>query len=260
MGFTTPFFLFVFFPLSLGIWTACRLLEQCSLWRRLRAGDWALLALSLGFYGWALFDGVFWLCGYVLAVWAAGRLILRGRGWRLALPLLREDGGLCSVSVPALTLALGTAGLLAALFRCKYWAFAGGLFPELFGGESPLAPLGISFLTFSAVSYLADVYRGSAPAGSLLDCGLYLTFFPKVISGPIVLWKEFSAPAPWAAGGPGGPPGRGGAVYPGLRQKADSGGHVRRLRGGDRRRRGPLRRGRAHRLAGRAAVHAPDLL
>ncbi len=191
MGFTTSFFLFVFFPLSLGIWTACRLLERCSLWRRLRAGDWALLALSLGFYGWALFDGVFWLCGYVLAVWAAGRLILWGRGWRLALPLLREGGGLCSVSVPALTLGLGTAALLAALFRCKYWAFAGGLFPELFGGESPLAPLGISFLTFSAVSYLADVYRGSAPAGSLLDCGLYLTFFPKVISGPIVLWKEF---------------------------------------------------------------------
>ncbi len=192
MGVTSSCFLFVFFPLSLAVYGACRLLERWSaLWRRLRAGDWALLAMSLGFYGWALFGGIFWLCGYALAVWAAGRLILRGRGWRLALPLFREEGRFCSVPASALALGAGAAALLAGLFRYKYWAFAGSLFPGLFQGESPAAPLGISFLTFSAVSYLADVYRGSAPAGSLLDCGLYLSFFPKVISGPIVPWKDF---------------------------------------------------------------------
>ena len=52
-------------------------------------------------------------------------------------------------------------------------------------------PLGISFVTFSAISYITDVYRGDAKSGSLLDVALYLTFFPKVVSGPIVLWKDF---------------------------------------------------------------------
>lgn len=54
-----------------------------------------------------------------------------------------------------------------------------------------IAPLGLSFITFSAISYLADIYRGQARSGSLLDCALYLSFFPKVVSGPIVLWKDF---------------------------------------------------------------------
>lgn len=57
--------------------------------------------------------------------------------------------------------------------------------------KSLAAPLGLSFLTFSAVSYLTDIYRGDAAQGSLMDCALYLTFFPKVVSGPIVLWKDF---------------------------------------------------------------------
>lgn len=56
--------------------------------------------------------------------------------------------------------------------------------------NSVMAPLGISFLTFSAISYLVDVKRGE-DAGTFLDAALYLTFFPKVISGPIILWKDF---------------------------------------------------------------------
>ena len=57
---------------------------------------------------------------------------------------------------------------------------------------SVVAPIGISFITFSAISYLADIRRGDADCKSLIDCALYLCFFPKVISGPIVLWKDFS--------------------------------------------------------------------
>ncbi|MGC4017980.1 MAG: MBOAT family O-acyltransferase [Muricomes sp.] len=52
-------------------------------------------------------------------------------------------------------------------------------------------PLGISFITFSAVSYVVDIYRGDSSAGSILDTALYISFFPKVVSGPIVLWKDF---------------------------------------------------------------------
>ncbi len=53
-------------------------------------------------------------------------------------------------------------------------------------------PLGISFFTFSAISYLADVYRGEAPGQTnLLKFTVYLTFFPKIISGPIVRYADF---------------------------------------------------------------------
>lgn len=59
--------------------------------------------------------------------------------------------------------------------------------------KSLVAPLGISFLTFSAISYIVDIYRGNATSGSLIDCMLFLSFFPKIISGPIILWKDFQA-------------------------------------------------------------------
>ncbi len=53
-----------------------------------------------------------------------------------------------------------------------------------------VVPLGVSYLAFSAISYLADC-RKEDP-GSFVDCFLYLFFFPKVVSGPIVKWREFS--------------------------------------------------------------------
>lgn len=49
-----------------------------------------------------------------------------------------------------------------------------------------LLPIGISFYTFQAISYLVDVYRLTAkPIFSFLDFALYLSFFPQVIAGPI---------------------------------------------------------------------------
>lgn len=51
-------------------------------------------------------------------------------------------------------------------------------------------PLGISFYTFKAISYLVDVYRGVvSPARSLLDFGAYLSFFPHLTAGPIVRYE-----------------------------------------------------------------------
>lgn len=53
------------------------------------------------------------------------------------------------------------------------------------------ATIGVSFTTFEAVSYLVDIYRGDATPGSLLDSACFLLLFPKLVSGPIVLWKDF---------------------------------------------------------------------
>lgn len=52
-------------------------------------------------------------------------------------------------------------------------------------------PIGISFFTFSILSYLFDVYRDKAPAAkNVLDFSLFVTFFPKLVSGPIVQYSK----------------------------------------------------------------------
>lgn len=52
-------------------------------------------------------------------------------------------------------------------------------------------PLGISFYTFQVVSYIIDVYRGNIQAEKLLlNMGVYVCMFPKLISGPIVRYSE----------------------------------------------------------------------
>jgi len=56
-----------------------------------------------------------------------------------------------------------------------------------------LLPLGISFYTFEAISYLVDVYRGLAPAPSFLQYHFYIMFFPHLVSGPIVRFQELSS-------------------------------------------------------------------
>jgi D-alanyl-lipoteichoic acid acyltransferase DltB (MBOAT superfamily) len=52
-------------------------------------------------------------------------------------------------------------------------------------------PIGISFITFQALSYVIDVGRGKLAPASLLDFGVYLSFFPHVVAGPIVRASEF---------------------------------------------------------------------
>ena len=52
-------------------------------------------------------------------------------------------------------------------------------------------PIGLSFITFQAISYVVDVKRGLIAPASTLDFGIYLSFFPHVVAGPIVRAREF---------------------------------------------------------------------
>jgi D-alanyl-lipoteichoic acid acyltransferase DltB (MBOAT superfamily) len=52
-------------------------------------------------------------------------------------------------------------------------------------------PLGVSFITFQAISYVVDVKRGLLEPASTIDVGIYLSFFPHVVAGPIVRAREF---------------------------------------------------------------------
>ncbi len=54
-------------------------------------------------------------------------------------------------------------------------------------------PIGISFYTFQAMSYVIDVYRGETRVNkSILNIGLYITFFPQLIAGPIVRYHDIA--------------------------------------------------------------------
>src|ERR1700726_696489 len=56
-----------------------------------------------------------------------------------------------------------------------------------------LLPVGISFYTFESLSYVIDVYRKRIEVSkSLLDYGLYVTFFPHLVAGPILRYGDFS--------------------------------------------------------------------
>ncbi|GER80390.1 D-alanyl-lipoteichoic acid acyltransferase DltB [Candidatus Denitrolinea symbiosum] len=60
------------------------------------------------------------------------------------------------------------------------------------GAVSIILPIGISFYTFETLSYVIDVYRGNTePADSLLDYAVFLTFFPRLVAGPIMRASQF---------------------------------------------------------------------
>ncbi|MCR5173086.1 MAG: MBOAT family protein [Oscillospiraceae bacterium] len=180
MGFTTPFFVFLFFPLTVACYYSAVAVEKISpVLKKCRLSDLALLAFSFVFYGWGILSDMAFFAGYILGVWLLGFLIDRAERKRAT--------GFLAVSLIL---------LLGVLYLFKYQSFTVSTLNSLAGREvlpvrKLLAPLGISFVTFSAISFVVDIYRGQAARGSLLDAALYLSFFPKVVSGPIVLWKDF---------------------------------------------------------------------
>lgn len=90
-------------------------------------------------------------------------------------------------------LILSIAFNLAILFVFKYLAFTITNINQITGLGLPVPeialPIGISFFTFQAMSYVIDVYRGEQYQKSILNVGLYISFFPQLIAGPIVRYK-----------------------------------------------------------------------
>jgi alginate O-acetyltransferase complex protein AlgI len=96
-------------------------------------------------------------------------------------------------------LAVAVCLNLALLFYFKYANFVvheGNRLAELFGKgpvswENVVLPMGISFVAFEEISYLVDVFRGTAlPATRFSDYALFLSLFPHSIAGPIFRWKD----------------------------------------------------------------------
>jgi D-alanyl-lipoteichoic acid acyltransferase DltB (MBOAT superfamily) len=108
----------------------------------------------------------------------------------------RTDSDRVKHRVTALAVVLD----LAVLGVFKYYGFfaedVDGLLSSFgLGLGLPLAqialPVGLSFFTFQAISYIVDVRRGLCERGSTMDVALYLSFFPHLVAGPIVRAREF---------------------------------------------------------------------
>ncbi len=212
MVFSSLFFLFVFLPAVLAgygaVWTLCRCLAVRSgkagkagkvgkagkagksgkSWKAGKAGkvmDWApcnlvLLLASLFFYFWGEGWGVGYLALSVVVNDLLARGVARGR-----------------TSVKKALLSTAIVFNLGMLCVFKYAGFFTESVNALTGLGLPvpriLLPLGISFYTFQAMSYVIDVFRDEVrPAGSPLDFACYVTMFPQLVAGPIVRYADIA--------------------------------------------------------------------
>ncbi|MDO5146404.1 MAG: MBOAT family protein [Eubacteriales bacterium] len=92
-------------------------------------------------------------------------------------------------------LTLAVLGNLGMLGFFKYAVFVIGNLNQIFGIDIPVPeirlPIGISFFTFQALSYVIDVYREQGKAQkNLWKLILYISFFPQLIAGPIVKYHD----------------------------------------------------------------------
>jgi D-alanyl-lipoteichoic acid acyltransferase DltB (MBOAT superfamily) len=96
--------------------------------------------------------------------------------------------------------AAGVAFCLGVLGVFKYYGFFVSDVNDVldwFGLGSPLElmtialPIGVSFFSFQAITYIVDVKRRQVEPANLLDAAIYLSFFPHLVAGPIVRASEF---------------------------------------------------------------------
>jgi len=140
--------------------------------------NYLLLVASLFFYAWGEPVYVLLMLVSIALNWAFGLWINRNHSakrWLLFLCIVLN---------------------LAILGYFKYFNFLGSTFNSLIGMEvismrEIALPIGISFFTFQALSYVIDMYRGECEVQrDILSLALYVSFFPQLIAGPIVRYAD----------------------------------------------------------------------
>lgn len=135
------------------------------------------------------------LSSYIFYAWWDWRFL----GLLVGMSLLSRCSGLLiksssinhQSSISKFWLWLDVAISLGILGVFKYYNFFVLSFADLFGLQNSIhslkivLPLGISFFTFQAISYVVDVYKRKIEPSNLVDCLLYIGFFPKLLAGPI---------------------------------------------------------------------------
>ena len=171
MVFSSAVFLFLFLPI---VFIANFLIKA-------EYSNGLLLAASLIFYAWGEPYLVLLMIISIVINWGIGRIIGKSRGAKKKIAL--------------------TVGVACDLGILGYYKYAGFLVSilngitkkEIFLVPKIALPIGISFFTFQAISYIVDVYRGETEASpQLVNTALYISFFPQLIAGPIVKYKDIN--------------------------------------------------------------------
>lgn len=165
MLFSSNIFLFLFFPLFLFSYAAIAIVTR----KKVVFANLFLIACSLFFYLWGNGNTVLLLILTLFVNTLIGRLIERSSHKK---PLL-------------------TIGIVYNLSFLIYFKYANFILAQLGSGPvSSFLPVGISFYTFMAISYLIDVYRGKYRSTNLINFSVFLTLFPHLVAGPIVRFSE----------------------------------------------------------------------
>lgn len=173
MVFVSLTFLFLFLPCVLGLYYIFR--------RHRSIQNVLLLIASLFFYAWG--EPAF------LAVFVFSILF----NWLLALMISQSN----TAHMKLVFVVISVIVNIGLLFIFKYLNFFADQLTRL--GIIRLSvgrialPLGISFFTFQAMSYVIDVYRGNPCQKNPLSVGLYIAFFPQLVAGPIVRYNSIAA-------------------------------------------------------------------
>lgn len=191
MVFSSPVFLFIFFPITFAVYYLIKIFSNGTN----RFTNYWLLVASVVFYVWGAPKSIY------LLLFAAGIVI----DYLIAIEIGKDatSGNWQSVigqsTKNKLLLAFAIALNLAFLAYYKYTNF----FVEALGHvgssflnqwQTVILPIGISFIAFHKISYLVDVYRRKAePRRDLPEFMLYLLFFPQLIAGPIVRYHTISS-------------------------------------------------------------------
>ena len=189
-SFFSLLFLGVFLPAAIALYAITP-----SKWKK-----YALLVISLGFFRLVSGELVLYLLGSILLTWGFGLWLGRLHRDRDAAvkAAAREDRKALKRKFllrSRWVLGLAAAAHIGGLLTVKYTGFFLRNVNTLLGVELPIPgfvmPIGVSFFTLQAVSYLFDVYRGVQEAdGNVLRVGLFLSFFPQIVEGPICRYSE----------------------------------------------------------------------
>lgn len=173
MLFSTIPFLYFFLPSVLFI-------NNVLLRKNINYQNVFLLLSSLFFYAWGEPTFVFVMLLSIVLNWGFGIWVDKKREnktWILFLMLLFN---------------------LSLIFVFKYLMFAMNVINEVFDTHMRVPiinlPIGISFFTFQSISYVIDIYRHHGEVQrNPLNVGLYISFFPQLIAGPIVRYETIAA-------------------------------------------------------------------
>jgi alginate O-acetyltransferase complex protein AlgI len=176
MAFSSPIFLFLFLPVVLTVYPFARKLRLKNLW---------LLLVSILFYAWGEVACVSLmlastLMNYALGLWVDNETKTARRKWAVGLAI-GLNIGLLTFFKYANFLAENLNSLLTFLkLDAVHW-------------NAVRLPIGISFFTFHALSYVIDIYRRKAKAAqSPAGVALYIFLFPQLIAGPILRWSAMA--------------------------------------------------------------------